>query len=251
MLFSRKKQRLPAFYTDVERTALEAHITKYFGNIAAVIHDIDSSDINVDIAVIAPTSERNFFTLVTIGMGAYRMERPREMSKFEIIPEYAELLICLPPDWDMQGILKGATHDKNCYWPVRLLRDTAHIPAQDNILIDQGSFFSTERPYADNTKLCGVLAAGPDNVFDEVSWDTEKHFDVCVMPGGKEVNFFQLVPLYRDEIEYLSLHAGTSNEEEAIFYDYLYTRGTVTLENAVFSMIVDITRKSIMDYIDA
>ena len=26
--------------------------------------------------------------------------------------------------------------------------------------------------------------------------------EVCILPGGEEVNFYQVIPLYRDELEY-------------------------------------------------
>ena len=247
MLFGRKKQKLPALYTDAERAALEAHITKYFGKIDTVIRDGDSPDISVDIAVISPTSERNFFTLVTIGMGAYRMGTPSKASKYGISLDYAELIICLPPNWNMQSILAGAIHDEQWYWPTKLLKDTARIPLNDSILIDQGSFFSAKRPYANNTNLCGVLATAPECDFD-YNPDEDKYSDVCVMPSGKEVNLYQLVPLYRNEIEFLNKYTDTVNDEETRFFDYLYSRGA--FENSGLSMIVDINRKSIIDYID-
>ena len=167
MLFGRKKQKLPALYTDAERAALEAHISKHFGAITAVIRDRDSVDISVDIAVISPTYERNFFTLVTMGLGAYCMNVPKKKKKYAYEFERTELMICLPPDWDMKDVLTRTAPDKKWYWPVKLLKDTAHLPIRDNILLDL-SLHSAERPYADGVKFCGVLLSEIDEIFDGI-----------------------------------------------------------------------------------
>ena len=48
------------------------------------------------------------------------------------------------------------------------------------------------------TKLCAAILTGPQ--------DTEDGSEVCVLPGGEEVNFYQVIPLYRDELEYKMAH---------------------------------------------
>ena len=35
---------------------------------------------------------------------------------------------------------------------------------------------------------------------------TEDGSEVCTLPGGEEVNFYQVLPLYRDELEYKLAH---------------------------------------------
>lgn len=99
MFFKKKKKKLPApeLYTEAEINALEAHIQHYFGEYDNVFHEIISPDIHVDIAIINPTKERNYYTLITMGMGAHRMNVPPEMSEHML--ERAELVICLPTDW--------------------------------------------------------------------------------------------------------------------------------------------------------
>lgn len=34
------------------------------------------------------------------------------------------------------------------------------------------------------------------------SADRKEGGEVCILPGGEEVNFYQVIPLYRDELEY-------------------------------------------------
>ena len=67
---------MPELYTEEERNALETHIQKHFGEFANVFQEIASPDIQVDIGIVAPTPPRNFYTLVTMGMGAHSMHLP-------------------------------------------------------------------------------------------------------------------------------------------------------------------------------
>ena len=53
-------------------------------------------------------------------------------------------------------------------------------------------------PFADNTKLCTAILTGPQ--------DTEDGSEVCILPGGEEVNFYQVIPLYEDELDYKLEH---------------------------------------------
>lgn len=59
-----------------------------------------------------------------MGMGAHRMNVPEELADQKL--ERAELLIALPPDWklDHDSLQKEAW-----YWPVRLLKALARLPA--------------------------------------------------------------------------------------------------------------------------
>ena len=34
----------------------------------------------------------------------------------------------------------------------------------------------------------------------------EEGSEVCILPGGEEVNFYQVIPLYREELEYKLEH---------------------------------------------
>ena len=50
--------------------AVEGHIQQYFGKFENVFHELVSPDIHVDICVVPPSEERDYYTLVTMGMGA-------------------------------------------------------------------------------------------------------------------------------------------------------------------------------------
>ena len=84
-----------------------------------------------------------------------------------------------------------------------------------------------EQPFSEDTKLCAAILTGPQG--------TEEGSEICTLPGGDEVNFYQVIPLYRDELEYkierdaealLDKMAGISFVVNPIRQDAI-TRGTL------------------------
>lgn len=102
------------FYTEKEMELIEKYIEDTYGPFNSVLHEIASPDIHVDICVIEPTPERNYYTLVTMGMGAHRMNVPQELADMHL--ERAELAVSLPPDWKLDS------GEERWYWPVRWLK---------------------------------------------------------------------------------------------------------------------------------
>ena len=47
---------------------------QYFGEVENVFHELVSPDIHVDICIVPPSEKRDYYTLVTMGMGAHRMK---------------------------------------------------------------------------------------------------------------------------------------------------------------------------------
>ena len=87
----------PELYSEEEIHVLETYIEAAYGHFDSVFHEIASPDIHVDIYIIDPTPERNYRTLVTLGMGAHRMKVPGALADAKV--DRAELSISLPPDW--------------------------------------------------------------------------------------------------------------------------------------------------------
>lgn len=173
-------------YEEEEKDMLEAHIEKYYGRFENVFHEIVSPDIHVDIYIVEPTPERNYYTLVTLGMGAHRMNVPEELKEYNL--ERAELMIYLPADWKVND------SDEKYYWPLRWLKMLARLPINQDTWLGWGHTVPNGEPFADNTKLSGIMLLNPENVADNAS--------VCQLPNGDEVNFYLLVPLYDEEMNY-------------------------------------------------
>ena len=52
-------------YTEEEMEAVEGHIQQYFGKFGHVFHELSSPDIHVDICVVPPSQERDYYTPVS------------------------------------------------------------------------------------------------------------------------------------------------------------------------------------------
>lgn len=178
-------------YDQGEREAVEAHIETHFGKVDWVMHEtVPGEYIHLDIGVIPPREEHNYYTLVTMGMGAYTMNAP-EKDEARV-----ELLLNLPPDWNLG---EDAWEDEHWSWPVELLEALGRYPMLHDTWFGWGhTVYGSEESYTDNTKLCGVILLNPGVFGDPAS--------VCTLPNGEKVNFYQVIPLYREEIEFKREH---------------------------------------------
>ncbi len=191
----------PELYTDDEMSAIEQHINRTFGEFDYVFHELVSPDIHVDICMVPPAEERNYCTLVTMGMGAHLMNVPEELSDYRL--ERAELAIALPPEWKLD---KESMNDERWYWPVRLLKDMARLPILSDTWLGWGHTMDNQKPFSEDTGLCAAILVGLQNVKDDCCF--------CPLPDGSEVNFYQVIPLYRQELEYKLEHdAGALIEQ--------------------------------------
>lgn len=185
----------PELYGEKEMKAVEKHIQKYYGKFDNVFHEIFSPDIHVDICVIPPAKKRDYYLLITMGMGAHKMNVPEKLSEYRL--ERAELMIALPPDWKVEGT------DECWYWPIRLLKSMARLPIAANTWLGWGHTIDNQEPYADNTSLCGAVLLYPEA--------GKTGGNVLTLPNGDDVNFYQVIPLYREEMEF-----KTENNTEAL-----------------------------------
>ena len=184
---------VPEVYTEEEMEAVEGHIQQYFGKFENVFHELSSPDIHVDICVVPPSEERDYYTLVTMGMGAHRMNVPEELAEYKL--ERAELAIALPGNWKLK---REDLKNERWYWPIRLLKTLARLPIASDTWLGFGHTMDNEEDFAKDTKLCAAILTGPQ--------DTEDGSEVCILPSGEEVNFYQVIPLYREELEYKMEH---------------------------------------------
>ena len=184
---------VPEVYTEEEMETVEGHIQQYFGKFENVFHELSSPDIHVDICVVPPSEERDYYTLVTMGMGAHRMNVPEELAEYKL--ERAELAIALPRNWKLK---REDLKNERWYWPIRLLKALARLPIASDTWLGFGHTMDNEEDFAKDTKLCAAILTGPQ--------DTEDGSEVCILSSGEEVNFYQVIPLYRDELEYKLAH---------------------------------------------
>lgn len=212
------KEEFPQYlYSEKEVEKVEAYIKQQYGEFEEVFHEIVSLDIHCDIAMIPPTEERPYYTLVTMGAGAYRMDIPKELKKWKL--ERAEYVIFLPKDWNIKS------DKEEDYWPIRMLKDIARFPIYTDSWITLGHTVTMNEdssPVASNTELnsCVLLNSfGKDKQIVEA---------LKLRLFGDEVNFWQLLPLYQEEVEFTFDH--TTDELIELLKDV--------------PMVVDINRKN-------
>ena len=186
------KECHPEMYVQEDWDAVEAHLERYFGPCDNVFHEIMSPDIHVDIYIMKPTPERNYYVLSTFGMGAHRMNVPEELADRKL--ERAEIIVTLPPDW------KVTESGEEWYWPIRWLKILARLPINEDGWLGWGHTIANpdDAPFADNTRLCGLVLTEPQG-FDEDAV-------CCPLPGGDEVNFYHMIPLTFEEMQFKLAH---------------------------------------------
>jgi hypothetical protein len=91
---------------------VQNHIEKYIGKVDMVFHELVSDKVHIDICLVNPTSTRNYYTLVTMGMSTLPMNCPQKAYG------YLELYLCLPATWKLD---QESLNNEDNYWPIRLL----------------------------------------------------------------------------------------------------------------------------------
>jgi hypothetical protein len=176
---------------------VEKHIEEHIGKPDMVWHELVSHLVHVDIHMVNPTPERNYYTLITSGMSDQPMNVPPGAEAFR----FAELVICLPPTWKVtQADFQNEEH----YWPLRWLKVLARLPHEYDTWLGVAHTVPNgdpPRPFAGNTQLCGMMLMQPSMLFSDA-------FIELHMNANKTVNFLSLIPLYREEMDFKLKHGA-------------------------------------------
>ena len=217
----RSNEKIPMYsYTEKELDKVSAYIEQQFGESELVGHELVSPDIHCDIVIIPPTEEQPYYKLVTMGAGAYKMNVPKDLKSK--VCDRAEYVVFLPKDWNLKS------DKEEDYWPIRMLKNVARLTVNTDDwlylshtvnLTDDGS------PVAENTKFNScvlLLSTGKEG-------QIVKPLKLGLL--GKKVAFYQLYPLYQEELEY---------KVENSFYDLMDKVDEEELNNQV----ININRKN-------
>jgi hypothetical protein len=167
---------------------IEAHLKKHVGNAKPIWQELVSPIIHIDVYLVEPTAEHDFYTLVTSGMSDKAMTAPYRAG------QYAELMICLPSDWKIDT---DEFKNDRTFWPLSWLKRLARLPHQyktwfwESHTIPNGD---PPQPYADDTELCCALLSAP------VLFGSE--FRTLEIRKDKVINFLSFIPIYREEMQY-------------------------------------------------
>ena len=184
-------------YSERELNKVSAYIEQQYGEYDKVFHELVSPDIHLDIVRVPPTEEYPYYKLVTMGAGAYKMDIPKELRKWKL--ERAEYVIFLPEDWNIES------DKEEDYWPIRMLKDLARYPIYTDDWLTVGHTMSMNEdssPVASNTMLNSCVLF---NSFGKRKQIVEA-LKIGLFGLGDEVNFWQVFPLYQEELEYTFEH---------------------------------------------
>ncbi len=202
------------FYTAEKRRLVERYTADAFGPIVRTFWDGGTDDaIRIDVAVTEPDEERDFYTLTTIGMGAHRMDVPEELA--ERNRAFAELCVCLPPDWDVM----------NDTWPFHMLQQTARLPFTKRDHLGVGNAYHGPMMRGSGFAANFVVPAATR---DDVSTR-------LMMPNGRIVNFYLLIPVYEEEWAYIA----SRRDSQSFWERYSQRVGSIVVEPGRESCVDD------------
>jgi hypothetical protein len=177
---------------------IEEHIARHIGKPSLVFHEMPSQVVHVDVHLVNPTPERDYYTLVTAGMSDRPMKAPPQAP----YRQFSELLLCLPSSWPLE-VAPGQTDQSPRFWPVHTLRSLARFPHLYNTWLWEGHTVANgdpPEPFDPDTRLCCALLARP-TLFDEA-------LRTLQINERKTVHFHSVIPIYREESD-LRLKRGT------------------------------------------
>ena len=169
------------------------HVTTHIGKPETVLHEVASTYVHVDVHVVAPRPDRDFFTLVTCGMSNKPMAVPQKVKGRGF--EFAELMLCLPNSWKTNAyeVMTEETSEKD--WPVIWLRRLARFPHEYSTWLWWGHSLPNgdpAMPLSPDTGLCGWVLLEPSLVPNQFKHLTTK--------DGSKIWFFAAVPVYKEEM---------------------------------------------------
>jgi len=171
------------------------HFEKHVGEVENSIHTKTSDPVPLSIHIIPPTKNRNYGVMFTTGMSFLPMTPPPSLEK----AKYAELFIKLPPDWPLP---LGELKKDDYFWVIEELLNLPTYVHRNKQWFFHGHTIGNGHPpkfYANNTKLCGFLFSAP-----HISLSPE--FAMLKISPSKIIFFLQLIPLYKEEIDFKNQH---------------------------------------------
>jgi predicted Zn finger-like uncharacterized protein len=187
----------PVFGEEELIEAIACHIERHVGDPANVFHELISDLVHLDVHMVSPTPERNWYTFVTSGMS----ERPMTVPAEAEASDYAEMVLCLPPTWQVSEEAFQQDNERY-YWPIRWLKTVARLPHEYETWLGPGHTIPNgdpAEPFHETTKMCGWLILSPLWFDDE--------FAQLQLDDGRSINFLSIIPIYPQEMQ-LKLSKG-------------------------------------------
>lgn len=174
---------------------INAHFGALFpGREVFVYHELVSDLVHIDVNIMRPTPEKNYYVLFTTGMSDLPMTLPGELADREDL-KYAELFLFLPGDWNLDGEWTlGSDIPYQWFWPIQTLKFLARFPHAYHTWLGWGHSIPNGPDY---TPLCGGVGFGGC-----VLGHAGGGLGGMDARDGRRISFYLVIPAYREEIEY-------------------------------------------------
>jgi len=168
-------------YSEKDLEILESFIEENFGQYENVFHEFVSDIVHVDIAIIEPNPTKDYYTLVTIGTGAKKMNNIDEYNRVEI-------LIHLPKDWEVHS------NEEKWYWPIRLIKSLSRLPFENDTWIGVEHTIQYNDNFFVDTNFSGVILTP--------AFDPSKEYKTVSLNKNNKVHFLQVLPITLEEMQF-------------------------------------------------
>ena len=101
-------------------------------------------------------------------------------------------------------------------WPFRFLQTLTRMPKHTGSWLGVGHLVDNLDPLDRSTELCGLMLLPPQG--------TDPKAGICVLPNGDVVNFCQVMPLYREELQYGAEHGVPALVQKMRNISYVVSR---------------------------
>jgi hypothetical protein len=190
------KEKTPLYdYTEKEWNKVSAYIEQQYGKYDNVLHELVSPDIHCDIVLVEPTEDQPYYKLITFGAGAYQMNVPKSL-KGEVY-DRAEYVIFLPKDWDLES------DDEEFYWPIGMLKTIARLPIYLENWLGPGH----TAQYEDHVPFSETAGYNSCVLLPSIGMGKKHVKPLKLGFWGKKIAFYQIFPLYQEELEFKLAHS--------------------------------------------
>lgn len=190
---------------EANRESLKHFVDSLFGLNYQVFHELISDIVHLDIYWMPPVPDRMpFQLLLSSGMS----ERAMTLPAGRPFSPYAELMLALPPDWQLDD---ASLKDNRWYWPIRWLKFLARFPHEYGTFLTPGHTVPTTdppEPVAEGLPFTGFLI-GESRFFSEA-------FTRLPVAGYEHrIQLLTVYPLMTQEMNYKLEHGIQALLEKA------------------------------------
>ena len=179
--------------------AVNKHFDELFpGRETFVFHELVSDLVHIDVNIMKPIENDNFYVIFTTGMSDLPMTLPESLKDRDDL-KYAELFMFLPESWN-PGETGTISNDMpyEQFWPIQLIKYLARFPHEYKTWLGFGHSIPNGpdyEPFLEGSELGGVLLMELDEKYSQL-----------ITPEEQTLNMLAVMPASRAEIEYKLEH---------------------------------------------